>query len=156
MEIRFLAIPTAVANALWQDGSDAYGNRPERVISTSSGNPCRHCLKFIPAGAEMLVLAHSPFDTKQPYAETGPIFLCANPCKRFDPDNGVPEIFDGQAILIRAYDESERIIYGTGAITRAEHLIEKCARRLARDDVSFVHIRSSTNNCFQARVERVE
>ena len=30
----------------------------------------------------MLILAHRPFPEAQPYAETGPIFLCADPCER--------------------------------------------------------------------------
>ena len=56
-------------------GGDAYGNPAERTISDGEGNPCRHCLGFVPKGEEMLILAHRPFGAVQPYAETGPIFV---------------------------------------------------------------------------------
>lgn len=78
MPIQFHPIPTATARAYQSGGLDANGQRPEHHISDGNGNPCRHCLKMIPKGAEML--AHRPFPTAQPYAEIGPIFLCADLC----------------------------------------------------------------------------
>lgn len=156
MSIRFLPIPTETATTYRRGGPDAHGNPPERALSDGAGNPCRHCLDYIPTGAEMLILAHSPFGPRQPYAETGPIFLCASDCTAFDPSRGVPPIFDGNTMLIRAYGRDERILYGTGEVVAPEDFTAKIAQRLARDDVAFVHVRSSTNNCFQARVERAD
>lgn len=153
MQIRFLPIPTETVRAYRQGTSDVYGNPPERVTCTSDGAPCRHCLDYIPVGAEMLILAYSPFGARQPYAETGPIFLCAHDCRAFDPADGVPPIFRDHPMLIRAYGENERILYGTGAVVPPERLEAECAARLDSDQVAFVHVRSSTNNCFQARVE---
>ena len=57
-------------------------------------------------------------------------------------------------MLIRAYGGNERILYGTGAVVAPDALSTECAARLVRPAVAFVHVRSSTNNCFQARVER--
>ena len=68
------AIPTKHAQAFRQGAPDAHGQKPERAISNGRGNPCRHCLKNIPKGAPMLVLAYRPFDNVNPYTETGPIF----------------------------------------------------------------------------------
>ena len=154
MTLRFRPISTETARAHRNGASDAYGNPPERVICDSPGNPCRHCLAHIAEGAEMLILAHSPFGARQPYAETGPIFLCADDCAAYDPAQGVPRIFAENSMLIRAYDKTERILYGSGAVVAPEKLTSEIAARLLRDDVAFVHVRSSTNNCFQARVER--
>jgi hypothetical protein len=53
----------------------------ERAVSDGQGNPCRSCLHEVPAGAGMLILAARPFPAAQPYAETGPIFFCADACK---------------------------------------------------------------------------
>lgn len=78
--MRFVAIPTEIARAYQAGGPDANGQRPEHKVSDGGGNPCRHCLRMIPEGAGMLVLAHRPFPAPQPYAEMGPIFLCAGPC----------------------------------------------------------------------------
>ena len=83
--IHFHPLPTAEVQALRAGGPDAYGNPPERVRAEGHGNPCRHCLNFVPEGAEMLILAHRPFDALQPYAETGPIFLCAE-CAPWDSE----------------------------------------------------------------------
>ena len=154
MPIAFLPIPTETARAYRSGAPDAYGNPPERVTCPGHGAPCRHCLDYIPVGAEMLILAHSPFGARQPYAETGPIFLCADDCRAYDPANGVPPIFRADPMLIRAYGRNERILYGTGAVVPPDSLAAECAARLADPKVAFVHVRSSTNNCFQGRVER--
>lgn len=78
--LNYHAIPTKQARAYQAGGRDAYDNPPERAKSDGGGNPCRHCLRYIPKGADMLVLAHRPFPQTQPYAETGPVFLCAEDC----------------------------------------------------------------------------
>ena len=57
MTIRFTPLPTATVRALQSGGPDAYGQPPERHVSDGGGNPCRHCLRMIPAGAPMLVLS---------------------------------------------------------------------------------------------------
>ena len=80
MTVRFTPISTAVVRAYQAGGVDANGQLPERQVSDGGGNPCRHCLQMIPAGAGMLILAHRPFPAPQPYAEIGPIFLCADAC----------------------------------------------------------------------------
>ena len=79
--LTYIPLPTDEVRKLQAGGPDAYGNAPERVVSDGGGNPCRHCLKLIPEGAPMLILAHRPFSKAQPYAETGPIFLCGEPCE---------------------------------------------------------------------------
>lgn len=77
MLLRYVALPTEEVRALQRGGPDAYGMVPEKRISDGDGVPCRHCLTNVAAGKEYLVLAYRPFPDLQPYAETGPIFLCA-------------------------------------------------------------------------------
>ena len=81
MTVSFTPIPTAIVRAYQTGGPDANGQVPERQVADGAGNPCRHCLRMIPKGAGMLVLAHRPFPAPQPYAELGPIFLCAEACE---------------------------------------------------------------------------
>ena len=64
MPIAFLPLPTETARAYRSGAPDAYGNPPERVTCPGHGAPCRHCLDYIPVGAEMLILAHSPFGAR--------------------------------------------------------------------------------------------
>ena len=93
---------------------DANGRPPERAVSDGDGNPCRHCLAMIEEGAEMLVLAHRPFATVNPYAEVGPIFLHARECEPFR-GKGAPPVLASPTYLVRGYGADERIVYGTGA-----------------------------------------
>ncbi|MDN5789196.1 DUF1203 domain-containing protein, partial [Pseudorhodobacter sp.] len=115
MTIRFTPIPTEIVRALQAGGLDANGQVPERHLSDGQGNPCRHCLKLIPEGAEMLILAHRPFPLAQPYAEIGPIFLCADPCLAGGGAD-VPEILNSAHYILRGYSTDHRIVYGTGAV----------------------------------------
>lgn len=150
---RFVPIPTEVVRACQAGGADSYGLLPERRVSDGGGNPCRHCLRMIPEGAGMLVLAHRPFRAVQPYAETGPIFLCADPC---EPGGGteVPEMLGSSDYIVRGYGADERIVYGTGGVTPTGRIVARAAELLAMPEVEFVHVRSARNNCFQVRVER--
>jgi hypothetical protein len=152
--VRFVALPTSEARALQTGGPDAHGQTPERKVSDGSGNPCRHCLRDIPEGAGMLVLAHRPFRALQPYAETGPIFLCADPCDRFEGEGTPPALAGRETKLLKGYAADERIVYGTGRIVPTERLAAEAAATLRDPRVAFVHLRSARNNCYQARVDR--
>lgn len=153
--LRFVPIPTEIARAYQAGGADSYGLLPERQVSDGGGNPCRHCLRMIPKGAGMLVLAHRPFGALQPYAETGPIFLCADACAA-GGGVGVPGILASPDYILRGYGADERIVYGTGGVVPTGRIAERAAELLADARVEFVHVRSARNNCFQLRVERVD
>ncbi len=150
---RYIALPTDIVRAYQTGGADAFGNPPERTRAVGGGNPCRHCLKEIPAGADMLILAHKPFEGTHPYAEIGPIFLCADPC----PQGGgteVPEILrTAPDYLLKGYSDAERIVYGTGGVVTATDLPRRAETILAYPDVAWVHVRSARNNCYQLRIE---
>ncbi len=137
-------------------GPDAYGNPPERKTSNGSGNPCRHCLKMIPEGEEMLVVAARPFPDTQPYAETGPIFFCATPCDPYQDSTMPPCVEGGEDRLLKGYSDDNRIVYGSGAIVPSDQISESCAKILASPDIAYVDVRSSLNNCFTFRVSRSE
>lgn len=154
---KITALPTDEVRAYQSGQPDAYGNPPERTISTGTGNPCRHCLRNIPEGDEMLILAHRPFAGTHPYAETGPIFLCAELCARHEDSGDLPEILTSAPdYLIKGYGADDRIVYGTGAVTSASDIARAAAGIFARPDVAYIHVRSSRNNCYQARIDRDE
>ena len=150
--MRFSPISTPIARAYQSGGLDANGQVPERQISDGDGNPCRHCLNLIPKGAEMLVLAHRPFPAPQPYAEVGPIFLCADACEAGGGED-MPQILESPTYILRGYGRDDRIVYGTGAVVAIETLPEEAARRLADPRIAYVHVRSARNNCFQVRID---
>lgn len=151
--MRFTPIPSDLARHYQSGGADAYGLPPERCVSNGEGNPCRHCLRDIPAGAGMLILAHRPFPALQPYAETGPVFLCADACPAGGGD-GLPEILSSPDYILRGYSADNRIVYGSGAVVPTARLIEEAAIRLQYPKIAYLHVRSARNNCYQLRIDR--
>jgi len=153
MSLRFMAIRTDAVRALQSGGLDSNGQQPERKVSDGSGVPCRHCLKQVPAGRPYLVLGHRPFDRVQPYAELGPVFLCADACESGDCVDVLPPFLASAQYIVRGYGADERIVYGTGAVTPTDEITSYCGKLLQRENVAFAHIRSASNNCFHVRVE---
>lgn len=151
--MRYKAIPTDIVRGYQAGGPDANGQAPERKVSDGGSNPCRHCLRMIPEGAGMLVLAHRPFPAPQPYAEVGPIFLCADAC---DPGGGemLPEMLASPDYIVRGYGADDRIVYGTGGVVATGAIPARAADMLADPQVAYVHVRSARNNCYQVRIDR--
>jgi hypothetical protein len=155
MPIRFAPLPTETARRYQSGGPDAHGQAPERQVSDGTGVPCRHCLRMVPDGAGFLVLAHRPFPAPQPYAEVGPIFLCADPCAAWDGNGGSrPAILASPDYILRGYSAADRIVYGTGGVVATAEIPAHAAALLARPDVAYVHVRSARNNCYQLRIDR--
>lgn len=151
-QLRYNPLPTPVVTQLRQGGVDSYGRPPERVVSEGGGNPCRHCLDFVPEGADMLILAHRPFDSLQPYAETGPIFLCADHCAAWEGKGAPPILSTSPEFLLRGYTADERIRYGTGQVVPRAAIATTAFALLGQADIAFVDLRSARNNCFQLRL----
>ncbi|MBE9637700.1 DUF1203 domain-containing protein [Salipiger mangrovisoli] len=155
-KITFLPLPDETVARLRNGGPDAYGQAPERVRSEGGGNPCRHCLDFVPEGAEMLILAFRPFGAPQPYAETGPIFLCAGECASWGGAGVPPILTSSPDYLLKGYTADERILYGTGKVVPRDEVECYAAALLDRPEIAFVDVRSARNNCFQTRIVRRE
>ncbi len=157
MKLKFIAMDSTKVQQLRNGGLDANGQAPEQTISDGDGNPCRHCQRDIKAGKPMLVLSHRPFTKLQPYAESGPIFLCADDCEPFDAATGLPEtVITRPDFILRGYDAAERIIGGTGKVI-ATSSIEQYAKDLMKDkNVEAVHLRSSSNNRYFGAIKRAE
>ncbi len=153
MSIRFMPIPTETVRALRSGAPDANGQAPERHTAEGTSNPCRHCLQMIPDGAPMLVLAHRPFPAPQPYAEVGPIFLCADDCLAGGGE-GMPEMLGSTDYIVRGYGADDRIVYGTGGVVPTPRIPMRAEELLADPQIAYVHVRSARNNCFQVRIER--
>ncbi len=153
--LKFIALATETARALQAGNADANGQAPERDISDGSAVPCRHCLSDVAAGEPFLILAHRPFREAQPYAETGPIFLHAEPCERHGEMAEVPALFLSRAqALIRGYGADDRIVYGTGQVIPSAEIGAVAQDLLVRPEVAYLHLRSASNNCYQCRIER--
>lgn len=154
-ELNFVALSTETVRALQAGSPDANSQVPERQISDGGGVPCRHCLNDVAAGEPFLVLAHRPFPEAQPYAETGPIFIHAEPCERHGEAAGVPASFLSRAkMLIRGYGDDDRIVDGTGQVVPTTEIGAVARDLLAAPEVTYLHLRSASNSCYQCRIER--
>ena len=156
MPITFTPIPTQTVRRYQAGGPDANGQTPERGTAKGGGNPCRHCLTLIPDGAAMLILAHRPFPAPQPYAEIGPIFLCADAtrCAAPAPSVALPEMLASPDYILRGYGPDDRIVYGTGGVVPTARIGAEAQARLDDPRVAYVHVRSARNNCYQVRIDR--
>ena len=152
MTIHFNAYDQCFVDAIRAGGQDANGQPAENAVSDGNGNPCRSCLCEIPMGSKMLVLAARPFPTLQPYAETGPIFLCKAKCRPWAGKAVPPILKTSPDYLLKAYGADNRILYGTGRIVLAEKLREYSTTLLSDRRVAYVDVRSARNNCFQTRI----
>ncbi len=153
MPLLFTALPSDEVRALRAGAPDAYGRPPEITVSNGPGNPCRHCLRFVPEGRPMLILAHRPFPAPEPYAETGPIFLCGDDCARHA--GGRPAILDGTPdVLVKGYGADDRIVYGTGRIVPTVEIGAQAEAVLQDPVLAYLHVRSARNNCYQFRIDR--
>ncbi|RLJ41545.1 uncharacterized protein DUF1203 [Litoreibacter meonggei] len=152
--MRYTPYEQAFVDAVRAGGPDANGQPAEHAISDGHGKPCRCCLAQVPDGAAMLVLAARPFPEPQPYAELGPIFLCAKACAPYEDAGAPPILKSSPDYLLKAYSSDNRIIYGTGQITTCTQLESYAATLFDRADVAYIDVRSSRNNCFLTRIYR--
>ena len=153
MKLRIEGIPSDEVARLRNGGADANGQPALQRVADAGANPCRHCLGLIAEGSPMLVLSYRPFTTVQPYAETGPIFLHAESCQRYEGDQ-VPDWFAHfDPAIVRGYDNDDWIRYETARVIKGDEIGSTCELLLENPEVAYVHIRSKFN-CFQCRVDR--
>ncbi|MCY6382680.1 DUF1203 domain-containing protein [Hoeflea prorocentri] len=155
MSIIFKALPTKTVRRLQAGLPDSNAQEPAARISDGSGVPCRHCLENVKKGATFIEFGHRPFETVNPYTETGPIFLCGDACERLEDSGELPPAMKASPqFIVRGYTGDERIRYGTGKVVPTADIVAACEQIFEDTDVAFIHIRSATNNCFYCRVER--
>lgn len=152
MAVQFVALDTQLVRALQAGAPDANGQTPERRAA-AGGEPCRHCMKPMQEGEEMLILAHRPFPAPQPYAELGPVFLHARTCER-GGGSGLPAFLRSPQYIVRGYGPDDRIVYGTGAVVATAEIPARAGELLGDPRVAYCHVRSATNNCYHCRIDR--
>jgi hypothetical protein len=88
----------------------------------------------------------------RPYSESGPIFVHAEACPRYEPTDRYPEDFRSHRVL-RAYDsENDMIDAMVVADDQPEPMIEKLLQNPA---TAFLQARSVTRGCYTFKIERI-
>jgi len=146
------SLDTAIADEMRHAPRDAYGNALQAETQTVPGNPCRHCLRRAKEGERLVLFSYSPFDTRNPYKEVGPIFVHADGCARYAQNDRLPEDFLNRPIVLRGYSADQRIAKVAVVVDgTTESRVEEL---LADPAIAFVHARSFTHGCFLFRVAR--
>jgi hypothetical protein len=121
------------------------------TVDSATGYPCRHCLRWAQPGERVILFPHVSIPPGHPYFETGPIFVHAERCERYDTTGEYPADFrNGRAF--RAYDADYNMIDAEVANGNdPEAVIEKLLRN---PKTEFVDARSVTRGCFTFRIRR--
>lgn len=146
------SLETPIANEMRTASRDAYGNALQPETQTAPGNPCRHCLRRASPGERLVLFSYSPFETRNPYKEVGPIFVHADGCPRYTQTDRIPEDFRNRPITLRGYDAEQRIARVAVVVDgTTERRVEEL---LSDPGIAFVHARSFTHGCFLFRMDR--
>ena len=123
------------------------------VISVTSPNeaPCRHCLRWAQPGEQVVLFPYASIAHGRPYAESGPIFVHAAPCERYQAIDEFPAAFR-QGRVIRAYDREQNMIAGEIVNGREpETVIEKL---FENPETEFIQVRSADRGCYTFGIAR--
>lgn len=126
------------------------GRLPERKLAEDDGNACRHCLKLIPEGAGCSSWRIAPSRAAALCRGRADLPV-AEPCEAgggFARDAGRADY------IVRGYGVDDRIVYGTRGVVATAAIPARAAELFADAGCELCRVRSSTNNCFQCRVER--
>ena len=151
---RVTAIPADVLDRVRASGHDDVGNPLVPVVS-EAGAPMRCCLKPAAAGDVVCLIAYQPFTRPGPYAETGPVFIHAEPCGGYSDTDAYPAgDCDWPTMVFRPYCYDGVIAYDAiqmGDASTAEALI---AGMFADPAIEFIHTRNVYAGCFMFCISR--
>jgi hypothetical protein len=148
---RVSALPTDFVRRIREQMMDGAGN-PLTVRKDAERHQCRHCLRLTEPREGFLLLSHSPFSSRQPYAERGPIFIHERDCARYDREGDYPEEFPHKAVVLRGYDAADEIVGAEYVGDR--DVAEVIGELLADQRVAYIHARNSTYGCYMFRIDR--
>jgi len=147
---RVVALPTEVAEAARAQAAHGAPNHKTSVVEAEHTAPCRHCLTWAKPGERVILFPYQAIAENRPYAETGPIFVHAEACTRYNsPAEFPPALRSGRAL--RAYNAQDEIVAGEVVDGAPE---AAAARLLQSEAVRFLHVRSASHGCYTFKLER--
>jgi hypothetical protein len=150
--LRYVGIPAAIADEVRQTlRSPQYGHPAHRERARGYG-PCRVCLRTFAVGEEdRLLFTYQPFSDPGSLPSPGPVFVHADPCKRYDAREFPPD-FRGLPLVVEGYGRGGRLVIQERAADEAPETL--LARVFTVPGVAHAHLRNGEAGCFMARVER--
>src|SRR5438094_10565193 len=149
---RIIPLSTEVAERARRAAVAGAADHAIVIADPPTGYPCRHCLCFAKPGERVVLFPYAAIPPGYPYSETGPIFVHAEACQRYEATNEYPSEFRNGRVF-RAYNSDNRIIDAKAANgTTPEVVIENL---FDNHETAFVHARSVTHGCYTFAIERV-
>jgi hypothetical protein len=146
-----IPLPTEVADAARHAVVAGAVDHALITADSPTGYPCRHCLHWAKDGERMILFPYTAIPPGHPYSESGPVFVHADPCKRYAATHEFPADFRKGRVL-RAYNSKFEIIDAEVVNGREpETVIEKL---LQNPETAFVDARSVTRGCYTFRIQR--
>jgi hypothetical protein len=148
---RVVPLGTEIAEAARRAAQAGASDHAVVTANSPDGYPCRHCLRWAQPGERMILFPFAAIAPGRAYAESGPIFVHAEPCERYAPTLEFPPDFR-KGRVIRAYNSQHEIIAAeVGNGEGPEPVIE---RFLQKPETAFVHVRSASHGCYTMEIER--
>lgn len=141
-----------VAAAARDTRTDFLGN-PLVVLRDGGTHQCRVCLRLSRPDEGVILLAHKPFETSQPYAETGPIFVHEHACAPYNEPHLYPAEFPHSAVVLRGYSSDDRIV-DAQAVGRIRTVESAIAGMFETAEVAYIHARNLGYGCYMFRIDR--
>lgn len=152
MEIQAIALPTEVAEQVWETmKSPGYGHPASSAVAKGHG-PCRHCLRPFRIGEEERTLfTYNPFREGGMIPLPGPVFIHTERCERFHRKSGYPAELSPYGAVLDAYDARQRVVAQRKVTGGHEGSI---LEMLEDSVVCYVMVRDLKAGCFDFRVVR--
>src|SRR5438093_5652600 len=148
---RIIPLATEIADAARCAVNSGAADHTLITVDSPESSPCRHCLRWAQPGERVILFPYASIPAGHPYSETGPIFVHAEPCERYDATREYPAEFRNGRVF-RAYNANYNMIDAQIANgSKLEAVIEKLFQN---PDTTFVDARSVTRGCFTFRIQR--
>jgi hypothetical protein len=153
--LRVIAISTEIAETVRRTKKDPHYGHPAHSEIAREGAPCRHCLQIISAGSEKATLfTYDAFAGLETLPLPGPVYIHADACERYREDAGFPPALRNSPRTLSAYARGRHLL-ATEYVENG-NLDAGIEKLLARPDVDYIHVRSTTAGCYTFRIERAD
>ena len=133
--------------------TDEAGHPLTEQTDREGGSPLRCCLRESRPGERVLLLSYAPPGGRGPYAETGPVFVHAQPCGGYATPDRYPPALRHRQQVVRAYDHDGRIAAGVLAADGGQAM-PVIRDLLDRPGVALVQLRNVGYGCYNFAVRR--
>lgn len=149
--LHYRPLPTEIAQRARRDLVDEFGHN--LAVQPGERAPCRHCLRITQPHEPLVLLSYRPFSRDfGPYSESGPIFVHADNCERYERTDTFPPDFQTRALVLRAYNAFHEI--ADSVVAQAGQAETSALKLFENPDIRYIHARNVSYGCYNFAIER--